>query len=166
MRLTHAKTWPAATAWISCTSCVEATSGSKVRFSCNNTRAIVDFFPSANGADTYHDACWCSGNIKTASGKYPPEIWVGIYDDNDWRTASFFQILGSIWIDYARYFAPDQPVTECEMALADWEEGMAIAASEGYAPSESTFEKCMEAIGQKDKTTAIVMYKRKKNRTR
>ena len=50
-----------------------------------------DEYCVANGEDTYVDASYSAGNVD-----YSPEIWIGLYDDEELKKISFFHELGHV----------------------------------------------------------------------
>ena len=62
-----------------------------------------DKFCEANGEESYHNASYCAGHIKSncgASGcENTAEIWLGFYDDEELKIISFFHELGHVTDD-------------------------------------------------------------------
>jgi hypothetical protein len=85
-----------------------------------------DGWCQANGEEKYIDTSYCTDT----------EIWVGIYENKDWETVSFFHELGHI-------LSPPQENIWLQ-ELNAWTIGLQEAAKYGYVINEpSIFNECI-----------------------
>ena len=85
-----------------------------------------DVYCQANGEESYINTSFCSGR----------DLYLGIYDNKDWETASFFHELGHI-ITTHRPDAYDCLIWHRE--LDAWMVGLQLAYEYGYYIKPSTF---------------------------
>ena len=87
-----------------------------------------DQFCEANGEDHYVNRSFTAGRC---------EIWIGIYEDEDWKVASFFHELGHCLTQQEW----NEDMLKFHYELDAWLVGLQVAQSYGYFIKPSTLKK-------------------------
>lgn len=87
-----------------------------------------DRWCNANGVDTYINASWCAGNIySTCKSCGRPEIWHGIYDNQEESISAFFHEMGHIIDDGKWYKEEYDEKTKFKFEKRAWKLGYKLA---------------------------------------
>ena len=86
-----------------------------------------DGYCQSNGIDTYINSSYCTGHIGNTDSRDLPEIYLGIYEDQELRLISFFHELGHVTSDIKF----DEGITKYDIERDAWIKGLRIAQTHG-----------------------------------